>query len=118
MEGLLATAMATAVPLWIMRLREAGGPTQADIERCRELSATLSGPGGEGLVVSGEHKKGEVAKAFNAAAEGIAILSFCPGGIRIFGMLFCGRHEQYGTSDIMCPMCLETAGGTSSTEPD
>jgi hypothetical protein len=33
----------------------------------------------------GSKKKGEAAEIFNRVAEAIAIMSFCPGGVTLFG---------------------------------
>ena len=83
----LAIAISMAVPLWIAEYRARGGPTGADLERARGFSR-LIGEKGDRLL----HRSkvaGEVAQVFNALAEGIAVLAFCPGGVR-----FCGQRYQ------------------------
>jgi len=39
-------------------------------------------------------KKGDTAKAFNELAKGVAILSFAPGGVKLFGMHFENVHPD------------------------
>jgi len=41
-------------------------------------------------------RKGATASAFNALAEGIAILSFAPGGVKVFG----GHWETKSLDDL------------------
>lgn len=40
------------------------------------------------------HKKGESAKAFNELAKGVAVLSFAPGGVTLFGQHFESIHPE------------------------
>jgi hypothetical protein len=39
---------------------------------------------GDNIMYRG-HKKGDTAKAFNALADGLAMLAFCPGGVKFMG---------------------------------
>ena len=86
--------MAIAVPLWIMRIHDRGGITNADFKRTNaELQPILERADTFLLFKGKEAKKGEVADAFNKLAEGIATLSFVPGGIKIFNVHY--RAEDF-----------------------
>ena len=78
---LLSSTLQLAVPLWIERLR--GAPWEHVERRARECSQVIAEHGDNLLFRS--KKKGDTAEAFNRLAEGIACLSFCPGGVKIFG---------------------------------
>ncbi len=80
MEGLLPEMLAVAVPLWIMRYIEMGGPSVEDMARCHVYEEMTS----ESILYR-IGKPGQTAKAFNQVAESIAVLSFIPGGVTIFG---------------------------------
>ena len=67
----LDATLAAAVPLWIQQYKAKGGPDDRDRERVREM-AQLIGEKGDILV-------------FNALAEALAVLSFCPGGVKFRG---------------------------------
>ena len=82
-EGLLAIALSAAVPLRIMELEERGGPSEEDIATCQGWSDQLGEQGD--VLLFGGGKKGQAAHLFNQLAKSIAILSFCPGGVRLFG---------------------------------
>jgi len=78
-------ALSTAVPLLIQQWIERGKPKQEDFEELEAKNISkLLGEKGD-VLLFGSKKKGEVARVFNELAEAIAILSFLPGGIRIFG---------------------------------
>lgn len=85
---LLRISLQAAVPLWIMRFQEQAQhlPQSAMwdllIDRAKECSKVIAEKGDNILFRS--EKKGETADAFNHLAEGIACLSFCPGGVKIF----------------------------------
>lgn len=79
---LLADALAAAVPLNIATLVERGGPTSFDWSITLEFADVLAYQG-DVLQFGGE--KGEAAQLFNGLAEAIAVMSFYPGGITIFG---------------------------------
>ena len=78
----LLVALSAAVPLWILELKEKGGPTREDWNWLKEAENILTNTG-EAILY--RTKKGDTARAFNAVAKAIAILSFVPGGIEIFG---------------------------------
>lgn len=83
-------ALQAAVPLWQMKLQEKSwAHLQGRLSVAQEVlfksSEALLGFGG---------KKGEAAEAFNAVAEAIAILSFLPGGVTLFGQTWEGIHPE------------------------
>ena len=79
----LSAALSVAVPLHIYELRLSGGPTDADIIACRAFADDLGSHGD--VLLFGSKKKGETADLFNRLARAIAVLSFCPGGVHLFG---------------------------------
>jgi hypothetical protein len=60
----------------------------------REALAFYIGAHGDVLQYGGG-KRGEAAKAFNVLAEGLALLSFCPGGVKFAGMHFGAPEETF-----------------------
>jgi len=78
----LSIALSAAVPLWIIGLKEKGGPSSEDWAWLKEAQDILTNVG-EGILYASK-KKSETAKAFNAVAKAIAIMSFLPGGITLF----------------------------------
>lgn len=89
METMRVTLEA-AVPIWIMRLLDV--PWAGKQQRIQAVEAVLAQPGYAEALVVGGGKEGMAAAAFNAVAEGIAILSFVPGGVRIFGSSWDARE--------------------------
>lgn len=87
-RSLLADCLAAAVPLWVHELTQIrralddaaafGRELQTRAARCSRVVAEH----GDALMF---RVKGTSAPAFNALAEGVACLSFCPGGVRVFG---------------------------------
>jgi len=80
-DGLLATALAAAVPLHAMELAHL--PFE-DILRIAQESAQIIAEKGD-IILYRSKRAGESAVAFNALARGIAALSFVPGGVTAFG---------------------------------
>jgi hypothetical protein len=72
-----------AVSLRILALQEQGGPTTEDFNRIQSYDQLL-GERGNFLWMKSK-KKGETAKVASAVADAIAVLSFVPDGIEIFG---------------------------------
>lgn len=85
----LIAHLATAVPLQIHMLVERGGPSSWEWSEAKELGDVL-GEKGDLLLFKGG-KKGEAAQLFNQMAKAIAVLSFMPGGVTIFGQ----HYEAY-----------------------
>lgn len=81
-EPLLRISLEAAVPLWVEEWRRLG-PGGAE-ERAAECARVVAEKG-DVLQYRGK-KRGESAAAFNALAEGLALLSFAPGGVTFLGL--------------------------------
>jgi hypothetical protein len=88
--ALLQAALGAAVPLHVHEMRKQ--PLDALLARGPELTQIIASHGDNILYRS--KKKGESAKAFNALAEAVAILSFMPGGVTVFGCHFGSTHPE------------------------
>lgn len=91
---LLSIFLQVAVPLHFLEMQELEDSltdeqftrrVQADAENCANLLAEK----GDLLMFCGK-KRGETAMVFNALARGIALMSMCPGGVKVFG-----THWEY-----------------------
>ena len=82
-DDLLAISLSAAVPLWAMKMKARGGPTEEEQKRAGETGQLLAERGDRLLFRS--RVPGETAELFNRTAEAIAVLSFCPGGVTLFG---------------------------------
>lgn len=82
----LHDTLAVAVPLWILRYQQRGGPGLADFKRVASYNDELGRA--DVLLFGGKHKPGEIASFFNHMAEAMAVLSFCPQGIDLFGLSY------------------------------
>lgn len=89
-EELLRITLAVAVPLWVDRLRKQS--LQSLIARAPEVAQVIAEHGD--VVQFRSKKKGETANAFNRLAEGIAILSFVPGGVKFLGDHYENEHPD------------------------
>ena len=81
----LPAMLAATVPLYMWEIERAGGPTPEQYASLSDFSQML-GERGDTLLFGG--KPGEAGSLANELAHVIAVLSFVPGGIRIFGMHF------------------------------
>jgi hypothetical protein len=81
---LLQATLEIAVPMWMERLRLQGEEYRA--ARAHALADVIAEKGD--IILYRSKKTGESATAFNALAEGIAALSFQPGGVTVFGLHF------------------------------
>jgi len=79
---LLKSALSAAVPLWIEKLKQEG----TDSVDAGAIAETIAFKGD--IIMYGSKKKGEAAAAFNELAKGLALLSFCPGGVTFAGLHF------------------------------
>lgn len=82
--GLIAAHLDATVPLLIRELLSAGGPTEYHYQRVREHGRYLAEHGDAILYP----QKRTTAEAMNKLVESVAVLAFCPGGIRLFGCEF------------------------------
>lgn len=80
-SGLLRIALQTAVPLWILKFRN---ESFEYMQKRGEICSQIIAEHGDHIMFKGG-KKGETASAFNALAEGLAILAHAPGGVTVFG---------------------------------
>ena len=80
---MLESFLELSVTLRAFRLKEKGGPKKEDIERVKSYLPLLGERGN--FLWTKSPRKGETAKIANAVADAIAVLSFLPGGITIFG---------------------------------
>ena len=83
MDSHLSIALSAAVPFNIMAIKERGGVTDDDFASASKFAQTLGEKGD--VLLFGSKKEGEAADLFNQTAKAIAISSFIPGGITIFG---------------------------------
>jgi hypothetical protein len=88
----LVTALSAAVGLRVMEI-EAGNVPEVDLSSVSRLLATR----GDSLLFKSK-KKGETAQVFNETAKAIAVLSFLPGGITLFGQLW--QNNSGGLPDV------------------
>jgi hypothetical protein len=72
------------VPPLIRRFKRAGGPRDEDYTRVRSYARYL-GEHGDDILFPGA-RKGNDTEAMDKLVEGVAVLAFCPGGVRIFGL--------------------------------
>lgn len=84
----LAVALSCAVPLQIMLLEDRGGPDEGDFNRAKEFGDRLCGPDGADVIYRGKQS----AEMFNGLSHAIAVLAFCPGGVKLFGQHFEGKR--------------------------
>ena len=94
MNDLLPMVMRLAAVLQIARLKEKGGPDDADMRKARETSDMLGERGD--VLLCGGGKPGECADLFNRTAHAIAVLAFCPGGVEVFGARFEAKAVPMG----------------------
>lgn len=78
--SLLADTLEIAVPMWVERVRYMSfEDRQRRAAECNDIIQE----NGEAILY--RTKKGKSAESFNRLAEGIAILSLQPGGVKCFG---------------------------------
>ena len=94
----LTAVLLAAVPLRIISIQQRGGLNYSDIARAKQIGQQIAEKGD--ILQFGGGKKGEAGHLFNELAQGIAILSFAPGGVRCFGMHWCGNAPGLGGN---CP---------------
>jgi hypothetical protein len=82
-NDLLPTMLQMAVPLYVIQLKDRGGPDKDDMKHAQEWSDKIGERGD--ILLHGGGKKGECADMFNGLARAVAVLSFCPGGVETFG---------------------------------
>lgn len=83
---LLQSSLSVAVPLYIEQW--CARSEEERIARASECAQVIIEKGD--VILYRGKRTGETASAFNALAEGIALASFAPGGVTIFGLHFGG----------------------------
>lgn len=91
----LSDFLMLAVPLWAMRCQRM--PLNELIKKCGDISQVIGEKGD--IILFKTKKEGESAKAFNRLAEGIAILSFVPGGVTFMGTHYENIHPDSEVSE-------------------
>lgn len=86
----LKIALSAAVPLWVEELKRR--PLKEVLARAPECAQAVAEKGD--VIQFRSKRRGETAEAFNRLAEGVAILSFAPGGVKAFGLHFESRHPE------------------------
>ncbi len=87
---LLRTTLQVAVPMWIERLKR---QSWASVQERAHVAADVVASKGD-IIQFKSKTKGETAAAFNALAEGLAALSFCPGGVTFLGDKWIAEHPE------------------------
>jgi hypothetical protein len=92
--NLLLISLEAAVPLWAERWRAwlRLWEWERVVQRAQELSQIVASEG-DNILFRGA-KKGDSARAFNALAEGLALLSMFPGGVKFLGEKW--EHKKGG----------------------
>jgi len=89
-RALILLSLEVAVPMWIDRLKQK--PWSVIEVRAKDAGRMIAEHGDNILYKS--LKRGETAMAFNGLAEGVAILAFMPGGVKIFGGAWRASHPE------------------------
>lgn len=89
-HDLLRMTLAAAIPLWIHELKD---KPWAYVAARAQRSAQEVAEHGD-IIQFKAKKHGETAAAFNALAEGLAALSFCPGGVKFLGDHWIASHPE------------------------
>jgi hypothetical protein len=87
---LLQTFLSAAVPLRIMEFQNR---SWEELKPLALEASQVIAEKGDRILYRGQ-KKGETAKAVNKLAEGLAIMSFAPGGVKAFGLHFEAKHPE------------------------
>jgi hypothetical protein len=89
---LLRATLQVAVPMWIEKLK---ARSLAEIqERSHSVLADVIASRGDVLQFASKKTRRQTAEAFNALAEGLAGLGFCPGGVRFAGDHYIAEHPE------------------------
>lgn len=88
-EQLLKIYLEAAIPVWQHKLKSQ--PWEYLIERATEAAGIIAS---QGDLLIERPTKGATAEVFNRLAEGVAILSFLPGGVTFFGVHYEAKHSE------------------------
>lgn len=81
-KALLQTHLSLHVNLYITYLQQYGGPSDLDIAEAQRIGQLIAEKGDNLLYRSS--KRGETARLIDRLAFGVAVLSFSPGGVKVF----------------------------------
>lgn len=84
-DALLLMHLELCVPLRIDDYCSKGGPSDLDYERIRAEYPQYLGSHGDAVLY---REKNTTSRAVTVLVDGLAVLSFCPGGVTMFGMHF------------------------------
>lgn len=87
----LMVSLQVAVPLKIADLRHI--PDDYRLQQAPNLAEILA-THGDDLMYGGK----SCVAAFGAVARALALLAFAPGGVSLWGILWCERHYPFGLS--------------------
>jgi hypothetical protein len=90
-DELLLMHLEAMVPLRIHDYLEKGGPSDLDFERIQAEYPQYLGSHGDAVLY---REKGTSGRAITVLVDGLAVLSFCPGGVTIFGLHFETKMEE------------------------
>lgn len=82
--------LSVAVPICIADLQRIGGPGDWHFEQAALFSDEL-GAKGDTLLYK---VKGETARMMSRLCEVVAIMAFCPGGVKVMGLHFEAHAEE------------------------
>jgi len=89
-RDLLSLSLETAVPIWINELQEV--PFEELMDRAKTCGWEVAEKAD--TLLYGSKKIGGTAEVFNRLAEGLAILSFVPGGVNFLGRHWEAKHKK------------------------
>lgn len=87
--ALLEATLSAAVPLWIMQFQRR---PWSELQELAARAGQIVAEKGD-IIQYRSKKKGETAAAFNALAQGLAVLAFAPGGVKFLSLRFEAKHE-------------------------
>jgi hypothetical protein len=88
---LLRMQLELCVPLRIHEYKQMGGPSDLDFARIRNEYPQYIGSHGDAILF---REKDTTTRAVNMLVDGVAVLSFVPGGVTLFGMHFETKIEE------------------------
>lgn len=111
----LAYTLMLAVPFEIQKLKL--DPDRDGVIMCwAKDAAEAVGHRGDALMYKSE--RGKTAWVFGHLVRGVAAASFQPGGILLFGVLFCARHHPFGVEvEAHSGPCADCVADPAPTEP-
>lgn len=105
---LIRIHLSCAVPLTILDLKQQALSAEEWESRLRAVQAENELGFSEGILY---RVNGETSRQMGLLTDAVALLSFTPGGCRLFGLLFCAEHFPHGRrqESCFCPRCAGDA---------